>query len=199
MLKIRSQTKMIDGKLIKLVPATLADKENVYIWCFHSETTKSHSGPPYFPETPIESREEFFKDNHGYSDYFFDGTQPKKGRGFIILFNDVQVGFVSYTSFHLKPGWSELDIWINSEGKCNKGFGSDALITLSNYLNKKMNIDKMIMRPSVKNDRAINAYVKAGFEKSDLLPQEYMLDEYLDLFGEGDYGTGGDQLLVKRF
>ena len=190
---------MINGKLIKLIPATLADKENVYKWCCESETTKSHSGPPNYPEVPIASRKEFFDKDSGYSDYFFDGTEVENGRGFIILFNEKEVGFISYTSFHLKEGWSELDIWMNSEANCGNGFGSDALITLTNYLYKNMNIDKMILRPSIKNKRAIRAYMKAGFEKSDLLPQRYMLDEYIELFSQGDYGVGGDQLLVKRF
>lgn len=190
---------MIEGNLIKLIPANLADKENVYTWCFHSETTKCHSGPPYYPETPIQTSEEFFNDYEGYADYFFDGTRPEKGRGFIILVNNEQVGFISYTSFHLKPGWSELDIWMNQEANCGKGYGSDALIALSDYLNKNMSINKMIMRPSAKNERAIKSYMKAGFQKSDLLPPEYMLNEYVDAFGSGDYGTHGDQLLVKGF
>ena len=190
---------MIEGKLIKLIPATLKDKQNVYIWCCHSETTKYHSGPPHYPEAPIPSSEEFFKEGCGYEDYFFDGTQPKNGRGFIILFNNEQVGFISYASFHLKQGWSELDIWMNSEANCGNGYGSDALIVLADYLNKNIGINNLIVRPSLKNKQAIKAYMKAGFKKSDLLAKEYMLEEYLELFGSGDYGTGGDQLLVKRF
>ena len=30
-------------------------------------------------------------------------------------------------------------------------------------------------------------------------PNEYMLDEYLSLYGDGDYGPGGDVLLTEEF
>lgn len=43
---------MIKGNKVELVPAALADKQRVYEWCFHSEMTKSHSGPPDYPEHP---------------------------------------------------------------------------------------------------------------------------------------------------
>ena len=190
---------VIKGKIVELTSAVLSDRQNVYNWCFHSETTKSHSGLPDYPEAPIATPEEFFDSSSGYADYFFDGTQPEKGRGYIILFDNLSVGFVSYSSFHLKQGLSELDIWMNYEANCGKGFGSDALIALGKYLNENMGIDKLLMRPSIKNERAIKSYMKAGFEKSNMLPIEYLLEEYVELFGSGDYGTGGDVLLVKKF
>lgn len=43
---------MIKGNKAELVPASLDDKQRVYEWCFHSEMTKSHSGPPVYPEHP---------------------------------------------------------------------------------------------------------------------------------------------------
>ena len=189
---------IIKGKIIALTPAVLSDRQNVYNWCFHSETTKCHSGLPNYPEAPIATIEKFFDSNSGYADYFFDGTQPKNGRGYIILFDNGPVGFVSYSSFHLKQGLSELDIWMNCEANCGKGFGSDALIALGNYLNENIGIDHLLMRPSIKNERAIKSYMKAGFEKSNMLPTEYLLEEYVAFLGGGDYGAGGDVLLIKK-
>ena len=188
---------MIKGDKVELVPATLDDKKNIYDWCFHSETTKSHSGPPDYPENPISTWEDFF--DEGYVDYFFTGTEPKNGRGFIILHDGEPIGFISYCSFHLKPHKSELDIWMNSEAHCGKGFGPDAIISLGAYLTENSDIDELIMRPSKRNTRAIRAYMKAGFEKSDKSPKDYLLDEYIPLYGVGDYGEGGDVLLCKRF
>jgi len=51
---------MIKGHKIDLLPASPEDKENIYNWCFHSETTKSHSGPPDYPNNPILTYEEFY-------------------------------------------------------------------------------------------------------------------------------------------
>ena len=186
---------MIFGDKIELVPATLEDKQRVYEWCFHSETTKSHSGLPDYPENPVSTREEFFE---GYVDYFFTGAEPENGRGFLISFEGEPVGFISYCSFHLKPQIAELDIWMNSEANCGKGFGVDTINSLSMYLNKNLNIREFIMRPSARNARAIKAYRKAGFEITDKSPSDYLLEEYIPIYGVGDYGEGGDLLLVKQ-
>ena len=186
---------MIKGNIIDLIPATLGDRQNIYEWCFHSETTKSHSGPPNYPDVLIPTFEEFYTD---YVDYFFTGSAPNYGRGFIIVCNDDPVGFISYTSFHMKQHKSELDIWMKSEANCGKGYGTDAIIALSDYLIKTMGVRELIMRPSVKNTRAIISYKKAGFTESDESPDYYLLDEYLSLYGDGDYRAEESALLIKR-
>ena len=187
---------MIHKNNVELIPATLDDKHKIYEWCFHSETTKSHSGPPDYPENPISSCEEFFDED--YADYFFTGFQPEKGRGYLISVGGKPIGFISYCSFHLKPKNAELDIWMSREANCGKGFGVDAIVSLGVYLNKYMGIHELIMRPSARNSRAIRAYRKAGFETTDKLPSDYLLDEYIPLYGAGDYGEGEDLLLVKK-
>ena len=186
---------MIKGMLIELVPATLNDRQKIYEWCFHSETTKSHFGPPDYPDMQLPTFEEFFNE---YVDYFFTGSAPASGRGFLILRGGEPVGFVSYSSFHLKPHKTEFDIWMNCEANCGKGFGTDALSSLAAYLGSTMGIREVIMRPSVKNTRAIRAYQKAGFLESDKVPADYLLDEYLSRYGDGDYGAGQNALLIKQ-
>ncbi len=189
---------MIKGDKVELVPAVLADKSRAYEWCFHSETTKSHAGPPDYINAPIATSEEFFDDETGYADYYFTGERPEAGRGYIISYDGEAVGFVSYSCFHLKAGWAELDIWLNSEANCGKGLGTDALIALGAHLNKTLGIQQAIMRPSIKNVRAVRSYGKAGFVQSDKQPSEYLLDECVAVFGDGDYGDES-ALLIKTF
>jgi predicted N-acetyltransferase YhbS/RimJ/RimL family protein N-acetyltransferase len=186
---------MIKGKIIELIPAALSDRRNVYDWCFRCETSASHCGLPHFPDVAVPTFEEFLED---YTEYFFTGAALEKGRGFMIVHEGAQVGFISYTCFHLKPNKAELDIWLNSEAHCGKGFGTDAIVSLCAFLCKSLGICEFIMRPSVKNTRAIKSYKKAGFEESCGVPADYLLDEYVSLYGSGDYGEGGDILLVKR-
>ena len=188
---------MIKGNIIELIPAALCDKQRVYDWCFHSETTKSHTGPPDYSENPISTWEEFF--DEGYEDYFFTGAESYKGRGFIIMREEQAVGFISYCSFHLKPKKAELDIWLNSERHCGKGYGTDAIVALGEYLNAELGVDEIIMRPSVRNLRAIRAYAKAGLSRTDRTAADFLLLEYMPLYGDGEYGAGGDALLCKRF
>ncbi|MCL2105636.1 MAG: GNAT family N-acetyltransferase [Oscillospiraceae bacterium] len=187
----------INGQSVVLIPAALCDRQRVYDWCFHSETTKSHSGPPDYPEAPIATPGEFFQENGGYEEYFFTGARPRDGRGFIIHKGGEAVGFVSYTSFHLKPRVAELDIWMNSEAHCGKGYGTDALLALSARLHESLGMKSLIMRPSAKNARAVRAYNKAGFHKTEQPIGDFMPEEYLPAFAAGDYGPGGDVLLVK--
>ncbi|MCL1905551.1 MAG: GNAT family N-acetyltransferase [Clostridiales bacterium] len=187
---------MIKGNKVELIPATLNDKQKVYEWCFCSEITKSHAGPPDYPEAPVATGEEFFS---GYEDYYFTGSRPKDGRGFIIHSKAGPVGFISYASFHLQPHKSELDIWMDSESNCGKGYGPDAIVALGEYLRKEIGINELIMRPSVKNTRAIRAYNKAGFVKTGRSPKDFLLSEYMPVYGDGDYGPNGDVLLVKEF
>lgn len=187
---------MIKGDKVKLIPATLADRQNVYDWCFRSETTKSHSGPPDFPDIPIATYEQFC-DTY-YVEYYFTGAKPQDGRGFLIISGEEPVGFISYSCFHLKPDTAEFDIWMNSEANCGKGFGVDALVALGGCLHQTMGICELIIASSTKNIRAVRAYEKAGFVKSRQPMRDFLLDEYIPLYGEGDYGTDGTALLVKR-
>ncbi len=187
---------MIKGDLVEMIPAALEDMRRVYEWCFYSETTKSHAGPPDYPNAPISTYEEFFDDKTGYADYYFTGSRPEDGRGYLILRSGDAVGFVSYSCFHLKKGWAELDIWLNSEAHCGKGYGTDALIALSEHLNKTLGVRQAIMRPSIKNVRANRSYAKAGFLPSGIRVEEYLLGDYVDIFGGGDYGDES-ALLVK--
>ena len=145
---------------------------------------------------PAPTYQEFCED---YCNYYFDGSAPEKGRGFIIEHNGNVAGFISYASFHLKPSKAELDIWMNSLVNCGKGFGTDAIIALGDYLNETLGVNQLIMRPSAKNKNAIKSYKKAGLEESGAQPQDYMLEECLDMYGDGDYGEDETALLIKNF
>jgi RimJ/RimL family protein N-acetyltransferase len=184
---------MIKGNIAELIPAALNDRRSVYDWCFHCETSKSHCGSDY-PDVVIPDFEEFLED---YVEYFFTGAELEKGRGFLIVHEGERVGFISYTCFHLKPQKAELDIWLNSEKHCGKGFGTDAISSLCEFLSESQGIREFIIRPSVKNERAVKSYEKAGFKRSDAPPEDYLLEEYVSIYGDGDYGKEGTVLLVR--
>ena len=192
-------TVIIKGDKIHLISATLNDRQQIYEWCYQSETTKCHSGLPDYPNNPILTYEEFCtSDDGGYTEYYFTGARPNDGRGFLIMNGEEAVGFISYCSFHLKSETSELDIWMKDEANCGKGFGTGALISLSNYLNEEMGIRELIIAPSKRNTRAVRAYEKAGFRKTDKAMSAFLLDEYVAAFGEGDHGTKDTAIMVKR-
>ncbi len=197
MLTAYERENMIQGKKINLIPATMKDRRNAYDWCFQSETTKSHSGPPDYPDKPVPTYEEFCETY--YEEYYFTGEKPLDGRGFLIVAGGETVGFVSYCAFHLKPSIAELDIWINSEAHCGKGYGTDALISLGDYIHKELGFRELIIAPSAKNLRAVKSYEKSGFEKTDKKMSEFLLEEYVSDYGEGDYGTDETCILIKTY
>ncbi|MGC6770141.1 GNAT family N-acetyltransferase [Enterococcus sp. LJL51] len=188
---------MLQGKKICLIPAALTDRAKVYDWCFHSETTKFHSGPPDYPEKEIPTYEEFC--TAYYEDYFFTGTRPSDGQGFLILNADEAIGYISYSTFHLKPALAELDIWMNCEVNCGKGFGVDALNVLSDYLNQTIGSKQIIIAPSIKNTWALKAYGKAGFKKTEKKMSAFLREEYAALYENGDYGVEETAILTKSF
>lgn len=93
-------------------------------------------GPPDYPEIAIASYQEFCDDY--YEEYYFTGAYPEKGQGFLIMNRQEAVGFISYSTYNLKPSSAELDIWMKNETNCGKGFGNDALCTLSDYLQEEL-------------------------------------------------------------
>lgn len=156
---------MLRGLRTKLREATEVDRRNVYEWLAHSDLTPSMMGPPQFPDHAVATWEEFCRD---YLPYYFDGSKPNEGRCFIIVANKNDVGVVCYNALRGNKA-TDVDIWLRSEADCGKGFGSDALRTLSDYLNKKFGVTQIAVSPSARNHRAIAAYKKAGFH---LIPTE---------------------------
>lgn len=190
---------MVKGEQVYIVPSKLSDKRKVYEWLCLSETTKSHMGSPDFEDTPIPTWEEFEED---FKDYYFDGSKPNFGQLWIIKNENKEIGAISYSSFHLKEKRAELDIWMKTEKSCGRGLGTEAIKIFCEYLMEKLEINKFIIRPSKRNIRAVKAYEKAGFikisdETKDKVIKEYLLEEYLDIYGSGDYGIGDDVVLIK--
>lgn len=164
---------LIQGEIITLRPATMNDRLPVYQWLAQSDLTSLMLGPPNFHDHPIPAWEEFIAD---YRDFFFDGSAPYRGRCFIIEKNNEAVGQVNYNDIHLDDHSTELDIWMSAKKNTSKGYGTDALITLCHFLYETMNCRKFFIAPSKRNIWAWKAYLKAGFEPTDEMPENFVPD-----------------------
>ena len=135
-----------------------------------------------------------------FEDFYFE--EQNKGSVMIIQNDDDEVGCLCYACFHLKQNSAELDIWLKDEMTCGKGYGTSALKKLFEYLNKEKGIKSFIIRPSENNKRAIRAYQKVGFEivkdKKESIAK-YLKPEFLDKYGDGDYGLEDTAVLVLEF
>lgn len=196
--------------MIYLKKATLKDRKKAYEWLYYSDYASSLVEITGSSDVP--SFEEFCED---YENYFFCNSSPEKGRAYLIILKNgslsngslsngskknesyEEIGFISYTAFHLLGGIAELDIWLKSLKFMGKGYGTSALKILSEKLFEN-GFQTVIIRPSVKNTRAIRSYGKAGFEKADLVPEKFYRDEYIHKYASGDFGLGGDVFMVKK-
>ncbi|MBP7966976.1 GNAT family N-acetyltransferase [Candidatus Woesebacteria bacterium] len=149
---------IIQGEKIKLRPMIPSEFNLFYSWATKSDNSHFWYGELY--GTKIPSISEFKKD---WKEYYFDGSQPEKGRCFMILVDDKPIGQVNYNDIDRKTNSVELDIIIGERHHTGQGYGSDALQNLVEYLFTRMNIDSCFIEALTQNPRAISAYKKAGF------------------------------------
>jgi len=145
---------MIKGNTVVLQQSNPHDKRTIYEWLIQWPSSASDCCLP--------SWREFCDD---YRDFFFDGSQAHIGRCYLIVVDNAPVGQINYHTLYSDCKHTELDIWMKNEDSCSKGYGSDALNTLCNYLFQESGIKEFIIRPSSQNQRAIRAYKKSGFQK----------------------------------
>jgi diamine N-acetyltransferase len=130
-------------------------------------------GLPLFPDNPVPSWEEFVED---YASFYFDGTQPGRGRCFIIEVQHQPVGQINYDIISPAGPTIELDIWLSGSAFSRKGYGPDAINTLCAYLWQAFGRPTFVIAPSARNSRAVKAYRKAGFVSTSQLPPGFIPD-----------------------
>ena len=147
---------IIRGEKVVLRPMTVGEIPIFYKWATQSDAT-----PFWYDDGRIPTYEECTQD---WKRYYFDGSEPEKGRCFVILVDNRAIGQVNYNEINRETNSVELDIIIAEDVDKNKGYGTDALKTLVNYLFQNMNIQLCWIEAVTKNTRAVRAYQKAGFK-----------------------------------
>jgi RimJ/RimL family protein N-acetyltransferase len=152
---------MIKCGRVNLREAEIADRPKIFQWLAHSDITPSIMGEPTYPDQPIPTWEEFQQD---YSDSYFRDTGNDKGRNFIILLGNTEIGTIGYDNLNKQLCQVDIDIWMREERYCGHGYGTEALNCIVNHLHAIYGIRTFRLDPSARNTRAIRAYEKAGFQ-----------------------------------
>ncbi|NQU86163.1 MAG: GNAT family N-acetyltransferase [Mariniphaga sp.] len=163
----------LTGEKIMLKPATVQDREKIFLWLTKSNLTKEMMGPPNYPDSKIPSWEEFKND---YAEYYFDGSQPMNGQCFIIQVEGEDIGQINHNAIDNKNKVTDLDIWLSDAKYTGKGIGTGAIQLMCEYLGKKYGCRQIKISPSKRNEKAIRAYKKAGFVMTDIVPDKSELD-----------------------
>jgi RimJ/RimL family protein N-acetyltransferase len=171
----------IQGKRIALRLSTMEDRRPIFEWLAHSDISSSMFGEPNFPEEPPPTWEEFCED---HTPHFFEGEITEQGRCFIMQIDNEDVGQIYFNDIDIRNGIKrvELDMWLRAESYCGNGNGSDALMTLCEFLANRFGVEKFLVQPSARNPRAIRAYEKVGFVRLQV-PLEQAVQEW----GPNDY------------
>lgn len=144
---------------VTLRPAILADRPAIYAWMARSDATAEMMGPPRFPDLPVETFAQFRAD---WDDACYRDGGPE--RLHVIEADGRDVGAIGDS---IAGDIAELDIWIGSRCDWGKGIGSAALRQRASMLFARGDVTMLVIRPSARNERAVAAYLKAGFAHYD--------------------------------
>nr|MBA5586693.1 GNAT family N-acetyltransferase [Anaerobacillus isosaccharinicus]QOY38701.1 GNAT family N-acetyltransferase [Anaerobacillus isosaccharinicus] len=137
--------------------------------------------------------------NEEEPDDYFSGNPNKHGNYMLINVKEETIGTIVYSIGTGKLNCAELDIWISSKANLGKGYGSEALNLLMNFIKSHYKIKTFIIRPWVKNINAIKAYKKCGFKEIEAFnPADYYSEEKIEDYGEGDYGVNETVNLIYK-
>lgn len=181
---------IIIGDLVVLRPASINERRLIFEWLALSDIAGLMSGPPTFPERPVPTWEQFQED---YLEYYFNDSALLLGRCYLIEVDGISIGQINYNDIEVFDGVTrvELDLWMRSKEHCGKGYGTDALNTLCQFLAERMWVQEFMVQPSARNPVAIRAYEKAGFKQLNV-----SMAVARDLWGPCDYQDGIH--MVKR-
>lgn len=163
---------------IKLLYAENSDRRFIYDMAFEESEIW---------QAMLKNKDDFdWAELRDEEEYFF-GSEPGKNKYLLIQYQDEIIGTISHTYNDGKIENLELDMWLRSTKYTGKGIGPAVMEMLINNLVKQYGIKTFIIRPWLKNHRAVRAYEKCGFRQyKDFVPSDYY-GKYLEQYGEGDY------------
>ena len=97
--------------------------------------------------------------------------------------NDKPIGYVSIKGIDKVKGRAEIGIAIMDTKYRGKGYGTEALRQAVNYAFNELSLTLLGLTVFPSNQRAIKAYGKTGFSKTEILRNSWLLPsgEYADM------------------
>ncbi len=170
---------LLKGERIHLFPANLSNRRTIFNWMTKSDIAAQMFGLPTYPEMQAPDWEEFKED---YTINYFTDEFPLKGRCFIIKKGKKHIGQINYNPINIAQKLVELDIWLAKSVFTGKGYGTEAIQLLGNYLHQTFNCELLFLQPSARNPKAIKVYQKLGFKISEEIPVGMEVDYFDSVF-----------------
>ncbi len=147
------------GNQVLLRPMTLRERPKFFQWATRSDAT-----PFWYGELSGDEVPSYVVFRTEWPDYYFTGSQPSKGRCFMIEYQSVPIGQINYNQINQDDLSTELDILIANHQHQGQGLGTEAIQLLTQYLFDHMKVRRCRIEVISQNPRAIRAYEKAGYQ-----------------------------------
>lgn len=130
-------------------------------------------------------------------EYF--NEKPSKNKYLLIEIEGEIVGVFCHVYHPAIIENMEFHIWLRSTKYTGRGIGSKVVNTMKEYIKNTYNIDTFIMRPWIKNIRAIKTYEKCGFTiVKDFNLNLFFTKEEIQKYGNGAYSIEETANMVSK-
>ncbi|MGE5553170.1 MAG: GNAT family N-acetyltransferase [Betaproteobacteria bacterium] len=148
---------MWQGDLVVLRPLERGDFPAVVRWSNDPEVSRLVDGG--VPES-MEECEEWYQKAKSDRYHQIMAIVTKDGR----LIGDIELNHITWRNGH-----AEMRIRIGEKEYWNRGYGTDAVLTLMQYVFTHLHLSRLYLRVYRHNQRAIACYLKCGFKKEGVL------------------------------
>ncbi|MFC1943255.1 GNAT family N-acetyltransferase [Chloroflexota bacterium] len=145
---------MIAGSKIIIREKSTVDAWNDYAWETDPELSQLDAA---LPITITFSR--YLSD---YADELSYST-PSSRRFAVDTLDSKHIGNCSYYNISETKGEAELGIMIGNRNYWNKGYGTDTVTTMVNYIFRQTNLNRIYLKTLESNSRAQKCFQKCGF------------------------------------
>jgi RimJ/RimL family protein N-acetyltransferase len=165
---------MLTGKLVRLRGRDRADLEDCLAWINDPEVKSFLGGPARYPFSRAEEEE--------WLESTLRKTRPPEVMLAIeTLAESRHIGSIGLHHVNAEDRKSTLGIMIGAKDCWNRGYGTDAIITLLRFAFDEMNLNRIDLQVHDDNARAIACYRKCGFiEEGRLRQDRYKAGAYHD-------------------
>jgi len=164
---------LFESSRVKLRKMTREDTELYHKW--RNDVEVMHSTNPYLDVYPMEATKDFV-------DHVILGSLTAKSYILVEKGNEKPIGIVSLINIDYKNRNAECIIDIGEKEYWGKGYGSEGLKLLLDYVFYELNLHRVSLKVFSFNDRAIRLYTKIGFQQEGSCRQSlYRSGEWHDI------------------
>ncbi|MEJ7152905.1 GNAT family protein [Staphylococcus ureilyticus] len=147
---------LFESSRIKLRKMTKEDTELYNKW--RNDIEVMHSTNPSLDVYPLESTKEFVE-------HVILESSTNKSYIMVEKEEEIPIGIISLINIDYKNRNAECIIDIGEKKHWGKGYGSESLELLLDYVFYEMNLHRISLKVFSFNDRAISLYTKIGFQE----------------------------------